>query len=225
MARATKQRLRSLVVNDARTLIRPPRQERSRTSFERVLRAARELLEEEGYGSFTLARVSERAGVSIGAIYARAPSKDALFYAVHQRVMDELAAEDAALAEREAHSALPARELVLETVRDLAKPMRDYSAILRVVMHRGAVDDVVARLGSQASSAQAKVFRSIVLSRREAIVHADPELAADVAFRLVYCTLARQVMYGPTFESQRRVPWDQLVDELGAAAAAYLLGS
>jgi hypothetical protein len=32
------------------------------------------------------------------------------------------------------------------------------------------------------------------------------------------------VMYGPTFESERYVAWDDLVHELGGAAATYLLG-
>jgi hypothetical protein len=30
-------------------------------------------------------------------------------------------------------------------------------------------------------------------------------------------------MYGPVFESDRRISWKRLVDELGNACAAYLL--
>jgi AcrR family transcriptional regulator len=212
------------VVPDARTAIRPPQQERSRTSFERVLRAARELLEEEGYSSFTLARVSERAGVSIGAIYARAPSKDALFYAVHARVMGELAAEHDRLMGGDANDALSTWELVVNMVRRFAQPFRSHAAFLRVVMHRGAVDEELASFGSVVAHAEAQSFCDAILCRRNDIAHADPELAVDVAYRMVYCTLARQVMYGPTFESPRYVAWDDLVDELGRAAATYLLG-
>jgi AcrR family transcriptional regulator len=212
------------MADTARVSVRPPLQQRSRASFERVLKAARELLEEEGYQGFTLASVSARAGVSVGAIYARVPSKDALFYAVHARVMDELAVEYAKIVEEESDLLIPARELIAATVRRFAEPFRTHSAILRVVMHRGAVDDLVAELGSQASSAQADQFRSIILSRRSEIVHPDPELAVDVSYRMVYCTLARQVMYGPVFESSHAVGWDELVREIAVAAAAYLLG-
>ncbi|HEY1777215.1 MAG TPA: TetR/AcrR family transcriptional regulator [Solirubrobacteraceae bacterium] len=208
----------------ADTAIRPPLQQRSRSSFERVLRAARELLEEEGYPGFTLASVSARAGVSVGAIYARVPSKDALFYAVHARVMEELAEQYDKIVEEESDRGLSARELVQTTVRRFAEPFPRYSAILRVVMHRGAVDELVAELGSEASSEQAERFRSIILARRSEIVHPNPELAVDVAYRMMYCTLARQVMYGPTFESSHPVDWDELVREIGKAAAAYLLG-
>ena len=55
--------------------------------------------------------------------------------------------------------------------------------------------------------------------------HPDPEVALDVAFRVAYSTLARQVMYGPVFESDRRLSWKRLVDELGAVCAVYLLSA
>jgi len=204
--------------------VRPPQQERSRASFERVLQAARELLEEEGYSSFTIVRVSERAGVSIGSIYARVPSKDALFHEVHAGSMKEIGEQYESIAEAESRSDLPTPELIAETIRLFAQPFKAHMPFLRVVMHRGAVDDHVATFGSRVSSEQAEQFRSVVLTRRDEIVHPDPELAADVAYRMVYCTLARQVMYGPTFESQNLIEWDDLVTELANAVSAYLLG-
>jgi hypothetical protein len=65
---------------------------------------------------------------------------------------------------------------------------------------------------------------ALLLTRRGEIRHPDPELAVDVAFRMVWGTMARQVMYWPTFESHREVAWDTLVVELGNACAAYLFG-
>lgn len=210
---------------DAPPAVRPPQQERSRASFERVLDAAQKLLEERGYQAFTLAEVSRRAKVSIGSIYARVPSKDALFYAVHERVMGQIVAAHERLGDPDHWRGLATRELVREAVREVAEPFKANEKFVRVVMHRGAVDDHVAEVGSAASSRQAELFKSLVLTRRDEFVHPDPELAADVAFRLAYCTLARQVMYGPTFESRRPIAWDALVDELGAACCAYLLGT
>ena len=63
--------------------IRPPRQERSRRAWDRVLDAGVALLEEAGYEGFTIAAVCERAQVPPRAIYDRAPTKDALFLAVY----------------------------------------------------------------------------------------------------------------------------------------------
>jgi AcrR family transcriptional regulator len=208
---------------DATTSIRPPRQARSRASFERVLRAGRDVIEEQGYRGFTLAEVSRRAGVSIGSIYARVPSKDALFQAIHARVVDEIDARHGAFGDVERWERLTTEDLIVEAVREVARPLRENATFLRVVMQRGAVDGVVAARGSRALSIQAEQFKALVLTRREEIAHPDPDLAADIAYRIAYSTLARQVMYGQTFESQRPVDWDRLVRELGAACAAYLI--
>src|SRR5438034_11848263 len=92
-------------------------------------------------------------------------------------------------------------------------------------MHRGAIDDVVSSRGSAAASGLATQFETLLLSRRREITHPDPELAVDVAYRMAYCTVARQVMYGPTFEAQRAVDWDDLVQQLGVACTSYLLAT
>src|SRR4051795_8248487 len=73
----------------------PPLQNRSRASLERVLEAGQKLLEEEGWEGFTVQEVSRRAKVSIGSIYARAPSKEALIYAIYDRAVDHIAEENA----------------------------------------------------------------------------------------------------------------------------------
>jgi len=79
--------------------------------------------------------------------------------------------------------------------------------------------------GAEASARNAETFERLLLEHRDAIAHDDPELAVDVAFRLVYSTLARRVMRGEAFESRRPLTWQQLVDELGEACVRYLLRS
>ena len=69
----------------------------------------------------------------------------------------------------------------------------------------------------------ARVRRDMpVLEHRSEIKHAIPERAADVAYRLAYDVLARRIMYGPRWESELSIPWDDLVDEVIRAAIAYL---
>src|SRR3954468_22455511 len=77
--------------------LRPPLQNRSRESLERVLDAGQRLLEEKGWDGFTVQEVSRRAKVSIGSIYARAPSKEALILAVYDRAVGRIAEERARL--------------------------------------------------------------------------------------------------------------------------------
>ena len=57
-------------------VLREPKQERSRRSFERVQDAALALLVERGPDAFTLAEVCTRADASMGAIYNRVNGKD-----------------------------------------------------------------------------------------------------------------------------------------------------
>jgi AcrR family transcriptional regulator len=204
--------------------VQPPQQERSRASFERVLQAATSLLEEEGYDGFTLAEVSKRAGVSIGSIYARVKSKDDLFYVIQDRYMTR--SEDRPrLRDPDAWSGLTPHELVVEVVNELGELFHVNERLLRVFMHRGIVDPVVAGRSSASVSQFHDEVEAILLTRRESIAHDDPALAIDVAFRMAWGTLARQIMYWPTFESHRVIAWDTLVHELGRACAAYLLGA
>ncbi len=204
--------------------IRPPQQPRSRASLERVIAAGTKLLEEEGYEGFTLAKVSGLANVSIGSIYARVKSKDDLFHVIQDRFMSRTENQpgftDAAVWEH-----LPAEEMIAAAVREIGRVFQEDAPLLRVFMHRGLVDDVVGARSSASVSHFSDSFEQLVLTRRDEIVHPDPELAVDVAFRMAWGTLARQIMYGPTFESHRAVAWDTLVDELGKACVAYLLGS
>ncbi len=53
---------------------------------ERLLAAARELIEEGGYGSASVAAIADRAGVAAGTVYRHFPSKDELFLDVFRDV-------------------------------------------------------------------------------------------------------------------------------------------
>jgi AcrR family transcriptional regulator len=205
------------------TSVRPPKQKRSHESLERVLEASTTLLAEKGFDAFTIQDVSQRADVSVGAIYARFGSKESLLRAVHRHAMESIQPEHASVAASDGRRAAGARGAIVTAVGTVARIFRGNEQLLRAFMHLGAVDDEIARRGSESSTDLARQFEASVLEHRDEIKHPDPETAVDVAFRMAYCTFARQVMYGPTFESDRPIEWDQLVDEVGAACAAYLL--
>jgi AcrR family transcriptional regulator len=203
--------------------VRPPKQRRSRESYERVLDAAYRLLEENGFEGATVQEVATRSGVSVGAIYERFGNKETLLRAVHARLMDEMTPsleglEEAGLEFEDAHEAIGA------AVAAVARSMSGHRKALRAFMHLGAVDEVISARGSEASIALSQVFKRTVVPFRDEIAHPRPEIALDVAYRMTYSTLARQVMYGPVFESDRRLGWRRLIDELTNACVAYLLG-
>ena len=166
--------------------------------------------------------VAARAEVSVGAIYERFGNKESLLRVVHAQLMDALA-RGAAGVERARDIGDPAAAIAAAVAVVAAVP-REQRPILRVFMHLGAVDAEIAARGSAASIELGHAFSAAVLVHRAAIAHPDPELAVDVAFRMVYCTVARQIMYGPAFESDRRLGWAALVEQLSIACASYLLG-
>ena len=204
-------------------LIRPPLQRRSQESLERVLHAGLEVLQDVGFEGFTLQEVSRRARVSIGSIYARVPSREALILAIYDRVMAQIAAQEQQISvdsERE----LSPRELVEVLVTDMANIMLRNAEVLAVFMRRAPVEPEIWQRGAEQSHVLANVFYEAVLRHRTDLRHPDPEVAVDVAYRLVYCTIARRITHGPTFESPRRVSDGELVRQLAHAVADFLLG-
>jgi AcrR family transcriptional regulator len=204
-------------------LIRPPLQRRSQESLERVLQAGAELLLEVGYEGFTLQEVSKRSGVSIGSIYARAPSKEALVLAIYDREMAKVSAANERLRETAQLEGLQGRDLIIALVDLMARSTLEHADILRVFMYRALVDEEIWKRGSDRSTMLSRAFEEALLEHKDELNHPDPELAIDVAFRMVYNTLVRRVTHGNTFESQRPLSDEDLIRELGEAAADYLL--
>jgi AcrR family transcriptional regulator len=204
------------------SLFSAPKQRRSREALDRVLEAATELLKEVGYDAMRIAEVGERANVGAASIYARVGSKHGLLLAVQSRMLEEM--------ERETHELIqPLRQfkgpfdaLVIAAVTALGEVFRRHEALLRVMMIRADVDESIIEHASASSVAVRELFAGVLLDRRDEIAHPDVERAVDVSFRFTYDTLARRVVRGATFESDRDLSWDDQVAELGVAAAAYL---
>ena len=66
-----------------------PRQERSRSTVDVLLRAAAQVFATRGYAATTTNHIAARAGVSIGSLYAYFPSKDALLVALMEAHLAE----------------------------------------------------------------------------------------------------------------------------------------
>jgi AcrR family transcriptional regulator len=204
------------------SLIRPPQQRRSQESLERVLQAGFELLQDRGFEGFTLQEVSQRANVSIGSIYARVPSREALIQAVYERAM-LWTEEQAGPLERAAHRPGTRREQIEAIVVEMGSQVIAHGDVLRVFMRQAPLEPWIMERAAVKSQATAEVFSRAMLEHRDEIRHSDPELAVDVAWRLVYNTTARRITHGPSFESTRPLADDQLVGELARAVADYLL--
>jgi AcrR family transcriptional regulator len=204
-------------------LFSPPKQQRSRESLERVLEAAAAVLEEGGYEAFGVQEVCQRAGVGVGVVYTRLGSKEGLLRAVHARALERRAADRDELLGAVDPRVGSAAAVIAAAVAAQAELFRRHQKLFRVFMVQAETDRWILERGAGSSDANARVFAELLLARRAEIRHPDPELAVDVAYRLVYDTLARRIMRGATFESSRVIEWDALVQELGRVCASYLL--
>ena len=162
---------------------RPPKQHRSRQTLQRIVRAALELIGQDGVEGTTVGAIARRAGSSVGSFYARFEGKaDLLLYlderiweTVDQRWSDALAE---GLADR------PIDQLV----RGLARLYADMDLV-----HRGARDAIGRALrgpGAGPSDAAVRIRARVredstrlLLEKGDAIVHSDPELAVETVCR------------------------------------------
>jgi AcrR family transcriptional regulator len=212
-----------MTIPSSESLIRPPLQRRSQESLERVLRAGLELLIDTGFDGFTLQEVSRRAGVSIGAIYSRIPSRDALLVAIHERAMMSMSEQEQQFERDSKREGLTTREFVETLVCDMANIMLTNASMLSVFMRQAPMHAAIWKRGAETSQATAQLFRAAFEPHRAELRAPHNDLAIDVAYRMVYCTIARRITHGPQFESDVEISDEALVRELGRAIADYLL--
>src|SRR3954451_9264228 len=105
---------------DADLEVRPPKQQRSREAWNRVLDAGVAILEDGGSDAFTIAAVCERAQGAPPAIYARTTSKDSLLLAVYEHGIARIRAEQDVFADDGRWAGLPPAALVRAAVAETA---------------------------------------------------------------------------------------------------------
>lgn len=208
---------------DAALEVRPPKQQRSREAWSRVLDAGVAILEDGGYDAFTIAAVCERATVAPTAIYARTTSKDALFLAVYEHGIAEMLAEQEVFTDDERWAGLSPAELIRSAVAEMVSISLRHQRFLGSIVLISAAHQEVARRGSRYAESLGDGFTRVVLGARDAIRHDDPERAARACFGTVFATTIIRVAYGPAFGTSSAVDDETFVADLGETAVRYLL--
>jgi len=203
--------------------IRPPRQQRSREAWSRVLDAGVAVLEDGGYEAFTIAAVCQRAGVAPPAIYARTTSKDALFLAVYEHGISRLREGEAVFADEQRWAGLAPAELVRSAVAETVGLFLRHREFLGAVVLISAAHAEVRRRGSGYARQLGEGFAAVVLGAAEAIQHPDPEAAVRACFGTVFATSVIRVAYGGGFTTASPADDDTFVADLGEQAVRYLL--
>jgi AcrR family transcriptional regulator len=203
--------------------IRPPRQQRSREAWARVLDAGVAIVEEGGYEAFTIAAVCERSQVAPRAIYARADTKDALFLAVYEHGLARIRADQAVFDDPERWTGLPPQSVVHEAIQEMARIFTRHARFLgSIVLISGAHPEVRRRGGVNARTLGDQ-FASLVLKHRDHITHDDPEEAVHTCYNTIFSTLVIRVAYGPGFATPATDD-ATFTDQLAGVATRFLLG-
>ncbi|MEA1652799.1 TetR/AcrR family transcriptional regulator [Nitrospirillum sp. BR 11164] len=204
------------------TLARMPKQNRSHASFERVLEAATALLQERGYEDFTLNEVSRRSGVSIGSIYGRVDSKDALIRTVQARALVDIDEKERRVTDSARWQGYGLDRLVPGVVSEFGEFLKENSPLLRAFMVRAPMDPVIAQTGKRSHEAMAVRFETLLLSRRNEISHPEPERAVHACFAMAYASYARYLGLGSAMNVAGEGDWTALKGDISLMTLCFL---
>ena len=204
--------------------MKQPRQARSHASRDRIVDAAEALLAERGLAGLSVAAVLGRAGVSVGAFYARFGGKPALVRHLGERFWARARDEWADRLDPARWIGQSAAAIVERVVGDAVGAHRRQWAELRALVEYG-LSAPEAHLLKQARELDGFVagrLSALLLARRAEIAHPEPAIAVELGYLQLVGTLRTLVLVG-----WPRRDWAPLADatmaaELTRAYLAYL---
>ena len=202
--------------------VRPPQQQRSQQTFERILDAAEGFIVENGVQALTVSAVVARASSSVGAFYARFPDKGALLSTLHQRDCEAaLATTDAAL-DPERWSGIELPQAIEQITRFCVRLFSERQKLLLGFLGLASEDVQFARRRAWVSDQVANRLHQFLLTRAEDVAHFDLKLAARMTVRLIFGSLEAEVGLRSATGSIEPIEDDRLALELSRAILGYL---
>jgi AcrR family transcriptional regulator len=200
----------------AQSGLRPPQQARSRAALQRLLASAEHVLVNEGLDEFTIARVAEHAGVSVGGVYRRFASREQLIDAVRHAIVERL--------EEAVAGAFDKAEPSLGGVVDaftaaLSQTLAESGRIIPALLAGGRSVNVPEQGLRTVTSLQQR-FVDAVAPHRKQIRHPDPATALNIAFRSVIAAGAHRAAISPWLPDG--LTWRQWAREIADMTTAYL---
>lgn len=205
---------------------RPPRQERSAATMNRILDAAATLLAEGGWDAFRVSDVSSRAGVSVGVIYQRFGDKDGLFAAVHDAHLARFAARacDAFAPAAWPEEADPAA-FVRVAITRLGAIFEDLGLLNGVLLLNSSKVAGLGERGAEVMTAVREQVTSMIRSRSQQMTCADPEVAVAVCFRMAFSTFTDFATFSHHPTQAPEMSWQRLISEVAHACKLYLFSA
>lgn len=186
-----------MAAKSSSTSLRPPLQERSRASTDRVLAATEELLGERLLEELTLAEILERAGVSVGAFYARFGSRDGLVSPLHDRYDERVETIAARVLDPARWVDVPLEERVRSLVRYALMTYRRNHGLLRaLVLEWRQHPERITELQRQRRATFFESIVQVLVGDGSEIKHPNPSAAAGFAFLTVGAVCRELLLQG-----------------------------
>lgn len=202
--------------------VKPPRQQRSQETLDRILDAAAALVADKGFEDTPLQEIVRRAGTSVGAFYTRFHDKDGLLFALHERFLDEaVATTDDALDPRR-WSGAPLADVIGAVVRFLVSIYREQEGLLRAFMIRHHRDAEFRARQSRLSRHLNQRLAELLAGRAHEIAHPAPTRAIPLGLLGVLATLDATILFGDLHAPDLALSDDDLASELARSWLAYL---
>lgn len=201
---------------EAQSGLRPPQQARSRAALQRLLTSAEHVLVNEGPEEFTIARVAEHAGVSVGGVYRRFASKEQLIDAVRHSLLERL---EEAVAEA-FDKAEPSLGGVVDAFTSaLSETLAESGRIIPALLAGGRSVDTPEQALRIVTSLQQRFLDAVAPHGRQ-IRHPNPLAALNIAFRSVIAAGAHRAAISPWLPDG--LTWRQWAREIAHMTTAYL---
>ena len=201
----------------------PPKQKRSRETFEKLVSAAQALILERGVAATTVHDIIDRAGVGVGAFYARFDGREALMGYMRERLWSEATRGwDEFLDPPKWHHA-PASGVVTGFVRILVVWNDQHASMQRAYLVdalRHGDRAVLARM-AELDNVIADRVTALLFERVDQIGHPKPVTATRVATLQLLATLRSRNLFA-TEEFEEGISSNALIEELTRAFLSYL---
>lgn len=201
--------------------IRAPRQDRSRQTMDRVLKALEELLDEKPFDKITMVELAQRSGTGTSSIYARFKDKRSLILGVHGRLAETVFPCLERLFDRERLAGKPLRKVLHANIGYIFRFYRTHGQIVRAALivdapfvyerqmkvYHYAADQLSGLLGPRLPQADRRSL----------------DRAVDMGVRMV-SAVVHQMLIFQDFEMLRRPVSDRVVvEQLTVAVWALLM--
>jgi AcrR family transcriptional regulator len=177
-----------------------PQQARSRESLNKLLKAAVEVLGQQGVAGTTIPRIAAHAGLTPGAVYRRFRNKDVLLETAILRVLEDQSKLLFVTLTVEAAAEIPFPTLAEQVINSLVVSYRVNASLLRAV-RQFLQEKEGSPFWKKASKLELRTFEylvSILVTSGREIEHADPRVAVALGLIMIIGTLLEVVVN----------PWD-----------------